>query len=152
LTIKPQVGISVTLDAANSYDPDNNSLSFKWWVMQAAGTYSSTVSIANASSKSCSIDIPVNSAGKTIHIICEVKDNGTPNLTSYRRIIIEPTDKPVSINRPQQKQFEFSVENKSAIFYDLKGRSLTRNGNPVKTHGAVICFDHNSKEIRLIVK
>ena len=37
-----------------------------------------------------SIDIPEDSAGKTFHVICEVRDDGVPNLTSYRRIIFAP--------------------------------------------------------------
>ena len=27
---------------------------------------------------------------KTIHLICEVSDNGTPSLTRYKRIILHP--------------------------------------------------------------
>lgn len=34
--------------------------------------------------------IPQDAAGKELHIICEVTDNGTPALTSYRRVIIRP--------------------------------------------------------------
>lgn len=37
-----------------------------------------------------------DSAGKRIHVICEVTDNGTPSLTSYRRIIMEPIGTPPS--------------------------------------------------------
>jgi hypothetical protein len=36
------------------------------------------------------LTIPPDAAGKTFHVICEVTDNGTPNLTSYRRIIFQP--------------------------------------------------------------
>ena len=32
--------------------------------------------------------IPDDASGSTVHIICEVVDDGTPVLTSYRRIII----------------------------------------------------------------
>ncbi|MHC4581925.1 MAG: hypothetical protein ACYS14_10745 [Planctomycetota bacterium] len=27
--------------------------------------------------------------GKTIHVVCEVTDNGTPRLTRYQRVIVE---------------------------------------------------------------
>ena len=30
-------------------------------------------------------------AGKNFHVICEVTDDGTHNLTSYRRIMVEPS-------------------------------------------------------------
>jgi hypothetical protein len=32
---------------------------------------------------------PSDAAGKTIHVILEIKDDGLPPLTSYRRIVIE---------------------------------------------------------------
>jgi hypothetical protein len=151
IKVEPLVSTELTLNGADSYDPDGNTLTFKWWVMAAAGTYPQSISIANASSNSCSIDIPANSAEKTIHIICEVKDNGTPNLTSYRRIIIEPTDKSVSVNTPVQKQCTFHLNNKHTLFYDLKGQLLTHNGTSIKTCGAVISLDNN-KHVNIILK
>jgi hypothetical protein len=150
ITVKPQVGTQVNIDASSSYDPDGNTLTFKWWAMPAAGTYSSAISIANASSKSCSFDIPGNSAGKTIHIICEVKDNGSPNLTSYRRIIIEPTDKSVSTIRSFQKQSVLLLNDKQTSLYDLRGRKLTHDGAPIKPRRAVICKDQ-SQRIRIVI-
>ncbi len=36
------------------------------------------------------ITIPANAAGESIHIICEITDNGTPVLTGYRRVVIIP--------------------------------------------------------------
>jgi hypothetical protein len=151
LNVKPMVGTKVTLNGSPSYDPDGNTLTFKWWVMAAAGTYSQSISIANASANSCSIDIPANSLEKTIHIICEVKDNGTPNLTSYRRVIIEPTDKPVSTDKLFQKQCIFSSDNTKRIFYDLKGRVIINNTPANKTRGAIIQVD-NTKFFRIIIK
>ena len=56
--------------------------------MTEAGTYQKKVVIQNEKSYKIIFDIPFDSAGKTIHIICEVTDNGKPALTSYRRIII----------------------------------------------------------------
>jgi hypothetical protein len=32
--------------------------------------------------------VPSDALDKEIHVILEVKDNGSPNLTSYRRVII----------------------------------------------------------------
>ena len=45
-----------------------------------------TVEMKNGFSNQASIEIPEDSAGKTFHVICEVRDDGVPNLTSYRRI------------------------------------------------------------------
>jgi hypothetical protein len=49
-----------------------------------------------------SIEIPEDSAGKTLHVICEVRDDGVPNLTSYRRIIVAaqaPTPTPEELEK-----------------------------------------------------
>jgi hypothetical protein len=89
---KPKQGTKVSLDASNSYDPDGDILVFKWWVLSEAGTYSQNINISQSNSNSATVDVPPNSAGKSFHVICEVMDEGTHNLTSYRRIIFKPTD------------------------------------------------------------
>ncbi|HOS46874.1 MAG TPA: DUF1593 domain-containing protein [Paludibacter sp.] len=81
-------GSSITFDASKSYDPERDQLNFKWWVIPEAGTYKGEVTIQNHNSNKIAIDLPNDSAGSTIHIICEVTDSGKPALTSYRRIII----------------------------------------------------------------
>jgi hypothetical protein len=92
ITIRCSQGISVKLDATDSYDPDGNELTFKWWNLPAAGTYNGKLNIIDANSKSLIINVPSNSAGKSFHVICEVTDTGLPNLTGYRRIIFELTE------------------------------------------------------------
>jgi hypothetical protein len=98
VTMRPLQGTSVTLDASGSSDPDGDKLTFKWWILPEAGTYTRAVTIADADSNRITINVPADSAGKSFHVICEVTDNGTPNLTGYRRIIFEPTDKSSTIN------------------------------------------------------
>ena len=80
------------LDASSSSDPDGDELTFKWWLLSAAGTYTQDVKISNSQSSVAEVEIPHGSAGKTLHLICEVTDDGTHALTSYRRIIFEPAD------------------------------------------------------------
>ncbi len=92
LTKSPKVGEQVTLDASGSFDPDHNNLSFIWWVLSDAGTYKQAVEIRGQDQSKATLDVPVNSAGKTIHVICEVTDDGSPSLTSYRRVIFEPCE------------------------------------------------------------
>ena len=92
IDLKPAPGASVTLDASKSSDPDGDKLTFKWWVYTEAGTYTQTIGVANANSNQATISVPSDSAGKTFHVICEVTDSGTPNLTSYRRIVFAPTN------------------------------------------------------------
>jgi hypothetical protein len=92
IKITPVKGTSIILDASSSQDPDGDNLTFKWWILHEAGTYAQDISISGNDTKQATVQVPSDSAGKSFHVICEVTDNGTPNLTSYRRIIFEPTD------------------------------------------------------------
>lgn len=96
IKLTPAPGYSVTLDASASKDPDGNELKFSWWVISEAGTYPNDVAIVGSDSMRATVKVPEDSAGKSIHVICEVTDHGTPSLTSYRRIIMEPTGTPPS--------------------------------------------------------
>ncbi len=86
----PQPGTKVILDASGTYDPDNDALTFNWWIQSEAGTYTRKVTVSNSDSSVATVSVPSDSDGKTFHLICEVTDNGTPKLSSYRRIIFEP--------------------------------------------------------------
>lgn len=90
LTITPAPDTTITLDASKSTDPDANKLTFKWWVIPQAGTYQGALEIDDSDKATATLKIPSDSLGKSIHIICEVTDDGLPALTSYRRIILEP--------------------------------------------------------------
>jgi hypothetical protein len=87
----PAPGTSVTLDASASSDPDGDKLTFSWWVLSEVGTYSKDVKITGGDSARATVEVPSDAAGKTIHVICEVTDDGTHSLTGFRRIILEPT-------------------------------------------------------------
>ena len=81
-------GDEVRLDASGSFDPDDDSLSFRWWHMPESGTWEGSVAIRNTDSEIAEVTVPKDASGKVIHIICEVTDSGTPSLTSYRRVIL----------------------------------------------------------------
>lgn len=86
--IKAKCGESVTLDASQSFDCDNDSINFKWWQQKGIGNIN--VNIKNDTANRITVDIPYCSASAhdTVHIICEVHDNGPHKLVAYRRIII----------------------------------------------------------------
>lgn len=90
IIIEPETEEEVQLNASKSVDPDKDKLTFHWWILPEAGTYTSTISIREADKANAILRIPQDAAGKELHIICEVTDNGTPALTSYRRVIIRP--------------------------------------------------------------
>jgi hypothetical protein len=96
---KPRQGTTITLDASKSHDPDGDKLIFNWWVQPEAGTYTKEITINNENTSLLSIDVPAGSSGKIFHVICEITDNGVPNLTSYRRIIFEPQNGNIEISR-----------------------------------------------------
>ncbi|NND06487.1 MAG: DUF1593 domain-containing protein [Saprospiraceae bacterium] len=93
LAIKPDItatpGSVVELSAVGSDDPDGDQLIYHWWHYKEASSFSEGIQIKNSDAPSASVTIPKNiNEEATIHIVCEVKDSGTPSLTRYQRVII----------------------------------------------------------------
>lgn len=94
LNAKP--GDRVTLSASGS-DPDGNKLFYEWFYYSEAGTLSvqsggtgAPVAIENERSGKASFVVPKNFGSPgTMHFIVAVHDNGTPQLTRYRRVIVD---------------------------------------------------------------
>jgi hypothetical protein len=88
LDMRVRRGEKVSLSAKGTTDPDGDALTYRWWGYQEAGTYPGSVHLDAADKQNASVTIPADTtAGQTLHIICEVTDNGTPPLTRYQRII-----------------------------------------------------------------
>ena len=90
-------GSRFIIDAADSSDPDGDMLSYEWWVYHEAGTYKKDIVIHNAKSPTACIQVPRDAVSKTIHIVLTLHDNGRPQLTSYRRIVLTGMD--AGVNR-----------------------------------------------------
>jgi hypothetical protein len=88
--LKAQPGAAVKLNAQGTGDPDGDKLSTHWWQYEEADIYQGTIDIQNAGQQNASFTVPGDAdGGETVHIICEVTDNGTPPLTRYQRVVIE---------------------------------------------------------------
>ena len=78
----------VQLSAAGTSDPDGDKISCRWFVYKEAGDYTGTISIKNSDAEEASFTAPEVSQTTKIHVILELKDDGEPNLYSYRRIVV----------------------------------------------------------------
>jgi hypothetical protein len=73
---------------ATATDPDKNKVNIFFWQYQEAGTSPEKV-IITAKVNQAQIKIPATAkSGDTFHIIVEGKDNGTPSLTRYQRVVL----------------------------------------------------------------
>lgn len=97
------VGQSVTLDASATTDPDGNAIQYHWFHYGEAGSADGSLAAVTLSGADTAKAVVVATAtcrpgwlklGKgcpasgTAHIILAATDNGSPRLTSYRRIIL----------------------------------------------------------------
>ena len=87
LEIKAKAGKKISIDASKSSDPDGDGLSFNWW-FQVFPDDGPLPGITDASASKAVFTVPSDASGRTFHLVCEVHDDGTFNLASYRRIII----------------------------------------------------------------
>ena len=89
LDITAKSGTKIKLSAKGTFDPDGDELNYFWWEYQEADTYRGIVEIFDSDKPKTNFIIPKDAkTGDTIHMICEVTDNGKPKLTRYQRTII----------------------------------------------------------------
>ena len=101
--VDAEVGKPITLDASGSKDPDGQRLQYKWFHYAEAGGTGTNLAIVTLSGANTAKAVvtptavcranwlqaaPKCSGTGTAHIILAVTDDGTPRLTSYRRVIL----------------------------------------------------------------
>jgi hypothetical protein len=130
ITLSTKAGASVTLNAAGSSDPDNNSLSYEWVYYPEPGTYTKSFSLTNTTKESITFTMPADLAKTdSLHIILIATDNGTPTLTRYRRVILTGNGSGGSTKVEQTPAaFESAAHGSqiksNALVFDLRGRSV----------------------------
>jgi hypothetical protein len=104
--VDTEVGQTVTLDASETHDPDSHqTLTYSWFLYQEANSgdgrglaavdlkasnTSKTTVTATATCRPMWLQFPGFKcpAEGVAHVILAVTDNGSPSLTSYRRIVL----------------------------------------------------------------
>ena len=98
LIIKACPGEEVSLSAEGTKDPDGDELTLRWfWYNEAGGLYSPSLKLSNETGKTTEVTVPRWKQATALelpefiefHVILEVTDDGTPQLTRYRRAVIK---------------------------------------------------------------
>ena len=89
LEMRVNKGESVRLDASGSWDPDGDDLKYAWWIYPEPSGIRTAPEIENRNGRLIYLDERILSLSPELHIILELRDQGSPALTSYRRIILQ---------------------------------------------------------------
>lgn len=88
LHVQAKPGEPVRLSAAGSSDPDGHALRLKWWIYPEAGTYRGKARLSSTGGMTTELIWEPGAKPGTVHVILEITDNGSPELTSYRRAVV----------------------------------------------------------------
>ncbi|KAH7385039.1 hypothetical protein BKA64DRAFT_682027 [Cadophora sp. MPI-SDFR-AT-0126] len=139
LFISAEADSSVVLDGSSSYDPNGNGMKFSWFQYREPSTAwgdvidpqlaridikpiddakslpGSKVQFVLPGPEKCAIDLvsgKAQSKGQVLHIILEVKNDGTPCLNSYKRIVVQITNEKLLGGR--DRAFETTMDSLEA--------------------------------------
>jgi hypothetical protein len=85
-----KVGESITLDASGSSDPDGDQITHRWFHYEEVEGFRipKKVTLADAGSSRVTVTVDEAKPGVRVHLILETKDDGSPPLYAYRRVIL----------------------------------------------------------------
>jgi len=87
--LRGKSGESLPLNASASIDPDGDKMSFHWSRYFEPGTFRGEIELKHADQAEAELKVPQVTQSRTIHLVLEVTDHGLPELTSFRRIVVE---------------------------------------------------------------
>jgi len=87
MTVSAQPGATVALSAEGTRDPDGNTVTVRWFIYAEAGTLGAGAKLSATDGLATTVSLPQGASG-TLHVILVAQDNGTPQLSAYRRAII----------------------------------------------------------------
>jgi hypothetical protein len=88
LRLDAKPGDTIALHTDGSFDPDGHGMHFRWFFYREASTVGTTLPLPSDEGPEFRFTVPqVNGPGE-LHLILEAQDDGSPPLTSYRRVIV----------------------------------------------------------------
>ena len=87
ISMNVKAGKTCRISSGRSTDPDGDVLTYEWIFYKEPSSFKGEL-VLTAEGSSVRVNLPHDAKGKIIHIILRVTDNGSPALTSYRRVIL----------------------------------------------------------------